>query len=59
MTVKTKAANYIDQLDNARCTGNWQAVPELIRKIRKHAPDRSCTIVLTRNLDLKARLDAD
>lgn len=43
MSCQTKAANYIDQLENARCNGDWQAVPELVRKIRKHAPDRSCT----------------
>ncbi|XWW94898.1 hypothetical protein V2A60_002847 [Cordyceps javanica] len=37
-----KAANYIDQLDNARCRGDWAAVPELVRKVRKHAPQREC-----------------
>lgn len=37
-----KAASYIQQLDDARCEDNWDAVPELIRKVRKHAPDRSC-----------------
>ncbi|KAJ4165530.1 hypothetical protein LMH87_007160 [Akanthomyces muscarius] len=38
----TKAANYIEQLDNARCRGDWPAVPELVRKVRKHAPQREC-----------------
>ncbi|KAJ6781847.1 hypothetical protein PWT90_08149 [Aphanocladium album] len=38
----TKAANYIEQLDNARCRGDWAAVPELVRKVRKHAPQREC-----------------
>ncbi|KAK4106763.1 hypothetical protein N658DRAFT_461660 [Parathielavia hyrcaniae] len=37
-----KAAHYIQQLDDARCDENWDAVPELIRKVRKHAPDRAC-----------------
>jgi tetratricopeptide (TPR) repeat protein len=37
-----KAAQYIERLDNARCEGNWADVPELVRKIRKHAPDRAC-----------------
>ncbi|EKD17866.1 uncharacterized protein L3040_004404 [Drepanopeziza brunnea f. sp. 'multigermtubi'] len=39
---KTKAAQYIQQLDDARCEGNWEAVPELVRKVRKHAPQRAC-----------------
>ncbi|GAB0136758.1 hypothetical protein EsDP_00005049 [Epichloe bromicola] len=37
-----KAANYIEQLNGARCEGNWDAVPELVRKVRKHAPERTC-----------------
>ncbi|CAM1505262.1 Fc.00g108990.m01.CDS01 [Cosmosporella sp. VM-42] len=37
-----KAAQYINQLDHARCEGNWDVVPELVRKVRKHAPNRSC-----------------
>ncbi|KAK4217949.1 hypothetical protein QBC37DRAFT_413607 [Rhypophila decipiens] len=40
-----KAANYIRQLDEARCEENWDAVPELVRKVRKHAPDRSCLVL--------------
>ncbi|PQE22208.1 Filamentation protein [Rutstroemia sp. NJR-2017a WRK4] len=39
---QTKAANYIQLLDAARCEGNWDAVPELVRKVRKHAPTRTC-----------------
>lgn len=39
----TKAAHYIQQLDDARCDENWDAVPELVRKVRKHAPERACT----------------
>ena len=30
------------QLDRARCDGDWNAVPELIRKVSKHAPNRRC-----------------
>lgn len=39
---QTKATHYIQTLDEARCSGDWNAVPELVRKIRKHAPDRMC-----------------
>ncbi|RDL32127.1 Uncharacterized protein BP5553_09529 [Venustampulla echinocandica] len=39
---QTKAAYYIQQLDEARCQGNWDAVPELVRKVKKHAPNRTC-----------------
>ncbi|KAH6625017.1 hypothetical protein B0J18DRAFT_490939 [Chaetomium sp. MPI-SDFR-AT-0129] len=45
-----KAANYIQQLDDARCDENWDAVPELIRKVRKHAPDRVC-LTLTAEIE--------
>ncbi|KAG5979478.1 hypothetical protein E4U55_005116 [Claviceps digitariae] len=37
-----KASNYIEKLNGARCEGNWDAVPELVRKVRKHAPERTC-----------------
>ncbi|KAG9257220.1 uncharacterized protein F5Z01DRAFT_648147 [Emericellopsis atlantica] len=40
--MSSKAANYLHQLDRARCDGNWSAVPELVRKVRKHAPERAC-----------------
>ncbi|EEY16492.1 conserved hypothetical protein [Verticillium alfalfae VaMs.102] len=46
----TKAAHYIQALDAARAEGNWQAVPEFVRKIRKHAPDRAC-LTLTAELE--------
>ncbi|KUJ19926.1 uncharacterized protein LY89DRAFT_779805 [Mollisia scopiformis] len=42
---QTKAALYIQQLDEARCNGDWDAVPELIRKIKKHAPQRTCLAI--------------
>ncbi|KAE8451922.1 hypothetical protein EG329_002763 [Mollisiaceae sp. DMI_Dod_QoI] len=41
----TKAAQYVQQLDAARCDGDWDAVPELIRKIKKHAPQRTCLAI--------------
>ncbi|KKF97407.1 putative cargo-transport protein ypp1 [Ceratocystis platani] len=37
-----KAQNYLALLEIARCEGNWSAVPELVRKVRKHAPERAC-----------------
>ncbi|KAG6304607.1 hypothetical protein E4U45_001352 [Claviceps purpurea] len=40
--MNVKAINYIEQLHGARCEGNWDAVPELVRKVRKHAPERTC-----------------
>ena len=40
----TKASHYIRLLDEARCNGDWDAVPELVRKVRKHAPNRSCML---------------
>ncbi|KAL2419824.1 hypothetical protein ABEF95_005747 [Exophiala dermatitidis] len=39
-----KAQRYIGLLEAARVAGNWQDLPELIRKVRKHAPDRKCLI---------------
>ncbi|KAK4137780.1 hypothetical protein BT67DRAFT_415508 [Trichocladium antarcticum] len=56
----TKAAHYIQQLDDARCDDNWDAVPELVRKVRKHAPDRIC-LALTAEIEhsiAKASLEA-
>ncbi len=40
--LQTKAHHYIDQLEAARCDGSWDTVPELVRKVRKHASDRKC-----------------
>ncbi|KAL1608084.1 hypothetical protein SLS60_003023 [Paraconiothyrium brasiliense] len=37
-----KALRYISQLDDARCAGRWSDVPELCRKVEKHAPHRQC-----------------
>ncbi|CAK7262499.1 hypothetical protein SEPCBS57363_000088 [Sporothrix epigloea] len=38
----TKAAHYVLQLDEVRSEGDWDAVPETVRKIRKHASGRVC-----------------
>ncbi|KAI9716404.1 MAG: hypothetical protein M1828_000346 [Chrysothrix sp. TS-e1954] len=42
MTTKRaeKASNYVSQLYEARCSRNWQALPELARKVDKHAQGR-------------------
>jgi hypothetical protein len=37
-----KAQRYLQALDEARCAGRWQDVPELCRKVEKHAPHRKC-----------------
>ncbi|KAL1968970.1 hypothetical protein VTN77DRAFT_804 [Rasamsonia byssochlamydoides] len=39
-----KALGYITALDNARSEDKWNEVPELIRKVTKHAPHRKCLI---------------
>ncbi|KAK4946248.1 hypothetical protein LTR10_014760 [Elasticomyces elasticus] len=39
-----KAQRYIGLLETARIGGNWHELPELIRKVTKHAPDRKCLI---------------
>ncbi|KAI9807365.1 MAG: hypothetical protein M1833_000108 [Piccolia ochrophora] len=38
--MSSKGVPYLRLLDNARCNGAWNEVPELLRKLRKHAPDR-------------------
>lgn len=35
-----KGRRYIAQLDEALCNGRWSDVPELSRKVDKHAPER-------------------
>ncbi|KAL9130552.1 MAG: hypothetical protein Q9175_006997, partial [Cornicularia normoerica] len=37
-----KARHYLDLLDAARCNGHWEEIPELTRKVGKHAPQRKC-----------------
>ncbi|KIW09261.1 uncharacterized protein PV09_00183 [Verruconis gallopava] len=47
MTTKEqeKAARYIAQLEQARCTAQWDQIPELTRKVLKHAPQRKCLVL--------------
>lgn len=42
---QSKATQYIQQLNDARCDADWDGVPELVRKVRKHAPQRTCLII--------------
>ncbi|TQS39449.1 hypothetical protein Golomagni_00023 [Golovinomyces magnicellulatus] len=42
---QAKAALYIHRLDEVRSLGDWNAVPELVRKIKKHAPQRACLVL--------------
>ncbi|KAL5114126.1 hypothetical protein ACEQ8H_008010 [Pleosporales sp. CAS-2024a] len=44
-----KAQRYLEQLDEARCAGRWQDVPELCRKVDKHAPHRKCLTTTARS----------
>ena len=37
-----KGSRYLGLLDAALCNGNWLEIPELARKVEKHAPDRKC-----------------
>ncbi|ETN40623.1 uncharacterized protein HMPREF1541_04900 [Cyphellophora europaea CBS 101466] len=39
-----KAQRYIALLDDARVDAKWSELPELIRKVTKHAPQRKCLI---------------
>ncbi|KAJ5602683.1 hypothetical protein N7537_005639 [Penicillium hordei] len=39
-----KGQAYIAALDQARSQGKWDELPELIRKVTKHAPQRTCLI---------------
>ncbi|KAF2200610.1 hypothetical protein GQ43DRAFT_66342 [Delitschia confertaspora ATCC 74209] len=43
-----KALRYISQLDDARCAGRWKEIPELTRKVAKHAPYRRCLVLTAR-----------
>ncbi|RMD42552.1 hypothetical protein DV735_g2622, partial [Chaetothyriales sp. CBS 134920] len=44
MTSHDKGARYIGLLDAARANANWAAVPELVRKVTKHAPEHKSLI---------------
>ncbi|EGC48903.1 filamentation protein [Histoplasma capsulatum var. duboisii H88] len=50
MTGRTpeKGQSYIEALDTARCNDSWNDVPELVRKIEKHCPERRCLIEVAR-----------
>ncbi|KAG9583013.1 hypothetical protein KCU97_g10807, partial [Aureobasidium melanogenum] len=37
-----KAQRYIASLNAVRLNGTWSDVPELVRKVDKHAPHRRC-----------------
>ncbi|KAJ5165364.1 Tetratricopeptide-like helical [Penicillium coprophilum] len=39
-----KGQGYIVALDQARSQGKWDELPELIRKVTKHAPQKTCLI---------------
>jgi len=43
-----KAQRYLQLLDEARCAGRWSDVPELCRKVDKHAPHRKCITLTAR-----------
>lgn len=38
-----KGVRYLGLLDQALCDGSWSEIPELARKVEKHAPERKCT----------------
>lgn len=38
-----KGARYLASLDQALCNASWIEIPELARKVDKHAPERKCT----------------
>lgn len=42
MSESDKAQRYIASLNAARLNGTWSDVPELVRKVDKHAPHRRC-----------------
>ncbi|KAF2262074.1 hypothetical protein CC78DRAFT_326436 [Lojkania enalia] len=48
-TESDKAVRYITQLDEARCAGRWTDIPELCRKVEKHAPHRRCLTLTARS----------
>lgn len=56
MSNPIKAAQYLNKLEDARCDGRWDEVPELVRKVRKHANDRACltTVVETEYAVIRA-----
>ncbi|KAM3417640.1 hypothetical protein BST61_g5876 [Cercospora zeina] len=49
-----KGARYVGLLDAALCNGSWDEVPELARKVEKHAPQRKCLTLAARTEALAA-----
>ncbi|KAL8796482.1 MAG: hypothetical protein Q9195_001156 [Heterodermia aff. obscurata] len=43
-----KAQHYLNLLDAARCNARWGEIPELARKVEKHAPRRNCLALTAR-----------
>ncbi|KAL4788060.1 hypothetical protein BJX76DRAFT_353614 [Aspergillus varians] len=43
-----KGLRYVVALDNARSQNKWDEVPELIRKVSKHAPQKTCFLDVAR-----------
>ncbi|KAI5364889.1 Putative tetratricopeptide-like helical domain superfamily [Septoria linicola] len=44
-----KGQRYLGLLDTALCNGSWSEVPELARKVEKHAPERKCLTLAARS----------
>jgi tetratricopeptide (TPR) repeat protein len=44
-----KGARYLAQLDQALCNASWSEIPELARKVEKHAPTRRCLTLAARS----------
>lgn len=44
-----KGARYLALLDQALCNASWSEVPELARKVEKHAPTRRCLTLAARS----------
>ncbi|KAG9249094.1 hypothetical protein BJ878DRAFT_151018 [Calycina marina] len=41
----SKGTRYVQQLNEARFRGMWETVPNLLHKVRKHAPTRTCLVI--------------
>ncbi|KAH7037979.1 putative filamentation protein Rhf1 [Microdochium trichocladiopsis] len=42
MPKPTKGELNVQFLENARCSAQWDEIPNLVRKVRKHTTDREC-----------------
>ncbi|KAI9487484.1 MAG: hypothetical protein EXX96DRAFT_81148 [Benjaminiella poitrasii] len=54
MVSTNKATVIAKEIETARCKGNWQAIPELARRYKKHNPN---DIVLEQTILAEANLD--